>query len=505
VPKKCRTIICEVLGVGFSRKRISKNGKPRYTAYYDDAQGVRRSAGTFGDEKQADRAWQRAELKISEGLPWDPRRGKQTFRHYVETKWLPHHRMEPSTKQDYVSAIYKHIMPFFGNMKMRDIYPEHVREWITSLKAKGASPRRIQYCKTSILNAIFTTALMDQVIVIHPSRGIETDPVPEKIRKIITVDQFDAIYQGLPSSDAQLLVETAIESGLRWGELTELRVKDLDFDICILTVSRAVVELTRKNHPDGKRFLVKEYPKNKRHRRFKLSPQVVAKLKAHAEALGLGPEDLFFARRDRKPAPLRIELVDPDELEFTASNGRTYTHGTITAYNLGKCKCDRCRGAYAAYRAKRRAKGKDNPRTPRIIDPDLHISRSWFRTHCWLPAIEAAGLSFRPRFHDLRHAHASWLLAGGADLQVVKERLGHLKLSTTEKYLHSLPTADETALTALDKIRSAPRPAASGAPQASGASGALDAATKEIARLREVIADLTISQHTDDSRHLRPA
>jgi len=38
------------------------------------------------------------------------------------------------------------------------------------------------------------------------------------------------------------------------------------------------------------------------------------------------------------------------------------------------------------------------------------------------------------RAHDLRHAHASWLLAGGADLQMVKDRLGHGSISTTEKY-----------------------------------------------------------------------
>ncbi len=55
--------------------------------------------------------------------------------------------------------------------------------------------------------------------------------------------------------------------------------------------------------------------------------------------------------------------------------------------------------------------------------------------------------------HDLRHAHASWLLAGGADLQVVKERLGHASIATTELYLHTLPDADDTALDALSKIR----------------------------------------------------
>jgi site-specific recombinase XerD len=72
----------------------------------------------------------------------------------------------------------------------------------------------------------------------------------------------------------------------------------------------------------------------------------------------------------------------------------------------------------------------------------------------WLPALTAARIQVDVRPHDLRHAHASWLLAGGADLQVVKERLGHGSIATTEKYLHTLPTADETALSALQRIRS---------------------------------------------------
>ena len=55
--------------------------------------------------------------------------------------------------------------------------------------------------------------------------------------------------------------------------------------------------------------------------------------------------------------------------------------------------------------------------------------------------------------HGLRHAHASWLLAGGADLQVVKERLGHASIATTEKCLHTLPDADSTAIDALMTIR----------------------------------------------------
>jgi site-specific recombinase XerD len=84
---------------------------------------------------------------------------------------------------------------------------------------------------------------------------------------------------------------------------------------------------------------------------------------------------------------------------------------------------------------------------------DIPLSRNTFRTRYWLPALERAGIDFQVRVHDLRHANASWLLAGGADLKTVMDRLGHSQIQTTQKYLHTLPDADDTALLAFTRIR----------------------------------------------------
>jgi integrase len=445
----------KVVIMGFERKRPGRDGKPRYTAYYLDLRGSERSAGTFATKKDAKDAWKAAEANVRAGKQGDPSRGKQSFQTYVLDKWLPHHLLEPGVRSDYEGQIRRRLLPFFGPMKMREIMPEHVRQWVTEMQAAGASARTIQYCKTSILNAIFTTALDAEVIAIHPSRGVKTPPVPEKARRIITSAQFGQLYDTLPSEDLRLLVETDIESGLRWGELTELRVHDLDLATRILTVSRAVVDIPSGEHPSGGRFLVKNYPKDKEYRRFKLSAQITAKIAAHVTAHGLGPDDLLFSYRppDRPAARARPTGDESPGMTEPNENGRRYRHGTLTAYNAARCRCDHCRSAYATYRAARRATGRDNPRTPRVRDTDGHIPADWFRHQVWYPARDAVGLAGL-RVHDLRHAHASWLLAGGADLQVVKERLGHASIVTTEKYLHSLPTADETALDALSRIRS---------------------------------------------------
>src|SRR5690348_11526915 len=138
--------------------------------------------------------------------------------------------------------------------------------------------------------------------------------------------------------------ETAADSPAR----RQLRRGDLDLASRMLTVSRKVIELNREFHPDGKRFLVKHYPKDKEYRRLKLSPQITAKLRAHIQARGLGWDGLLFAGRVATPAPLRV-VTEPSTLGLTEPDeaGRQYRHGTLSACTAGKCRCAHCRRAFA--------------------------------------------------------------------------------------------------------------------------------------------------------------
>lgn len=110
------------------------------------------------------------------------------------------------------------------------------------------------------------------------------------------------------------------------------------------------------------------------------------KLKVHRDTEKLGLNDLLFAVRNQgNPKPTLRLAPDPNKLGLTEPNekGRQYKHGTLSGYGVGKCRCERCQAACAVYRARRRAQGKDNPRTPRIrqTDDDGHIFNDWFRRH----------------------------------------------------------------------------------------------------------------------------
>ena len=56
-------------------------------------------------------------------------------------------------------------------------------------------------------------------------------------------------------------------------------------------------------------------------------------------------------------------------------------------------------------------------------------------------------------FHSLRHTHATWLLANGANLKDIAERFGHANESTTLRlYAHAMPGRDQRAAEVFDKF-----------------------------------------------------
>lgn len=79
-----------------------------------------------------------------------------------------------------------------------------------------------------------------------------------------------------------------------------------------------------------------------------------------------------------------------------------------------------------------------------------------FHTRVWGPALAAARdaeaceaaklqpIEKRPRIHDLRHSHVSWLIAAGRPLPYIQSRIGHEKITTTiDVYGHLLPEAHQ--------------------------------------------------------------
>lgn len=79
-----------------------------------------------------------------------------------------------------------------------------------------------------------------------------------------------------------------------------------------------------------------------------------------------------------------------------------------------------------------------------------------FNPNVWTPAVkraQAAGLTKKPRVHDLRHTCASWLVQAGVPLPVVQAHLGHENIHTTiSVYSHLDRASGQRAASAINDM-----------------------------------------------------
>lgn len=97
--------------------------------------------------------------------------------------------------------------------------------------------------------------------------------------------------------------------------------------------------------------------------------------------------------------------------------------------------------------------GLDNKERDELLfqGPNGRLRAEWFYRLVWDPAVVRAGLGTRPRIHDLRHSHASWLIFQGVPLTTIQRRLGHSSIKvTSDIYGHLAPESWEVAAGATD-------------------------------------------------------
>jgi integrase len=208
----------------------SVDQRPRgYRARYFGPDGRRYSAPTLFLSKREARAW--LSLRQSEIVrkAWEPPeaaelpKAKLTFNSYTDA-WMTHRDLKDRTREHYTKLLAAHIVPKFGPLPIASITADDVRAWHAGMGTKTPTLRAHAY---GLLRTIMASALSDGKIKVNPCviRGAGSTRRVHKIRTA-SLEEIAAITEAMPEQ-YQAMVLLAGWCALRFGELTELRRKDI--------------------------------------------------------------------------------------------------------------------------------------------------------------------------------------------------------------------------------------------------------------------------------------
>lgn len=263
----------------------------RYQASYLGPDGQRHVAPTTFQTKVDADAWLSLQsAAIIEGR-WRPAPASAEplprFEEFACT-WLQHRDLKPRTRAEYVRLI-EHLLPTFGSTRLDSITREDVRSWYMGMGSGRPSARAHSY---ALLRSILNTAVDDELLTANPCRirGAGQAPSRAGIRPA-TLDELQKIATAMPER-YRLMVTLAAWCALRFGELTELRRKDIDLDLQVIRVRRAVT------WPGGKAHV--GTPKSHAGLRdISIPPHLIPQIRDHLEHHAQrGPEGLVFPNTD---------------------------------------------------------------------------------------------------------------------------------------------------------------------------------------------------------------
>jgi integrase len=269
---------------GFGSIRVLPSG--RVQARYTGPDGLTHHAPTTFQTKMDARGW--LALRHAEIISgkWKPRTSDatMTFRAYATT-WLADRPLKPRTRTHYQQLLEQRLLPRFGAMRPAQISPDMVRAWHADMGEDTPTLRAHCY---SLLRSILSTAVRDELISANPCH-ISGAGNSKRVHKITTLDlaELGALVDAMPER-LQPMTLLAAWCGLRFGELTELRRKDIDLANGVIRVRRAVTRV-------GDQFVVGTPKSDAGIRDVAVPPHLIPMLRQHlSNNITGGREGLLF-------------------------------------------------------------------------------------------------------------------------------------------------------------------------------------------------------------------
>jgi integrase len=220
---------------------VKRRGK--WTLDYRDQHGRRHWETTDGNRKDAELLLAKRLQEVSRG-EYQPEREQRTFADLAGAYTESHIRVNvrQSTAKDYEGLLRRHLLPYFGSLKLQSLTVELV-ERFRGDHADRIGRRTTNKCLT-LLSAMFRYAERHRLVPSNPVRHVA------KLRDEATRNQEQIegnilhpaeIQKLLAATDERWrpLLMTAVLTGLRQGELLGLQWGDIDWQARQIHVRRS--------------------------------------------------------------------------------------------------------------------------------------------------------------------------------------------------------------------------------------------------------------------------
>lgn len=275
--------------------QITRLPSGRYRARYTGPDATLHNGPSTFDTRQDAEAWLTDERRlVSAGVWTSPearkrgQRDRLTFGKYADA-WLRDRDLKPRTRQHYRALLDKQLYPTFATVPLADITPESVRAWHA---LTGPSKPTLRAHAYGLLRTILATAERDGLILSNPCH-IRAGGQARRVHKVkpLTLEELGRLVDAMPARYRAMTL-LAAWCALRFGELAELRRKDVDLRNGVIHVRRGVVRVNGQT-------IVGTPKTDTGIRDVAIPPHLLPVLKEHiADHVAFGKDALLFPAAD---------------------------------------------------------------------------------------------------------------------------------------------------------------------------------------------------------------